>query len=257
MNYTARDVDAASLLAHLRNKYFDVQFRSRGGLYRALRGGTQRLVRLIAARGTVAEPSVVVSEQIVETPLVYRYLRESDRTVLDFGGYESLMPLQLSALGHQVTVLDQRRYPFTHENLSVYKRDLFDSVTDFKEAFDVVVSISTIEHLGLGSYRDQQDGQGDARGVDALWQMVRPGGRLLASVPAGRPALHGGYRVYDEGRVRALFPSIVVLRWFAKDGRFATWREVTGTEIASHEYESPNAALPVEAIAFVVCEKDL
>lgn len=255
MNYTARDVDAASLLAHLRNKYFDVQFGSGAGVYRVLRGATQRLVRLIAARGAITEPSVVVSEQIVETPLVYRYLRESDRTVLDFGGYESLLPLQLSALGHQVSVLDQRKYPFTHENLFVYQRDLFDSVPDFKESFDVVVSISTIEHLGLGSYRDQQDRQGDARGIDALWQMVKPGGRLLASLPAGRPALHQGYRVYDEARVRALFPSITVLRWFAKNGRFATWREVAGPAIADHDYESPNAALPVEAIAFVVCEK--
>lgn len=118
-----------------------------------------------------------------------------------------------------------------------------------------MVSISTIEHLGLGSYCDQQDRQGDARGIDALWQMVKPGGRLLASLPAGRPPLHRGYRVYDETRMRELSPSIAVLRWFAKNGRFATWQEVKGTEIAQHDYETPNAELPVEAIAFVACEK--
>jgi hypothetical protein len=192
---------------------------------------------------------------VVEGPLVLQHLRAADRRVLDFGGYESLLPLQLASLGHEVTVLDQRRYPLSHPNLTVRAADLYDPGLRFAQPFDTIVSVSTIEHLGLGRYGDVTREDGDRAGVDRLWSFLRLGGRLLASVPAGKPAVQRGYRVYDEARLHDVFPRITDICWFKKENRFGAWLPSTALAVAGLVYGEPNGQLPVEAVAFVVCEK--
>ena len=75
--------------------------------------------------------------------------------------------------------------------------------------FDLVISISTIEHLGPGNYDDVQIPDGDRLGVERLWRLVRPGGRHMATVPAGRRDVQRGYRIYDEARLHMVFPDLV------------------------------------------------
>jgi 2-polyprenyl-3-methyl-5-hydroxy-6-metoxy-1,4-benzoquinol methylase len=216
--------------------------------------GQARLRLLRRSFGRSAK--LVVSEQIVENAWVLSQLRDDDRRVLDFGGVESVLPLQLSALGKHVSVLDARRYAFTHANLQSIQADILAQPLPFTEPFDVVISISTIEHVGLSRYGDSADKGGDRRAVDALWGAVRPGGRLLATVPAGRPAVQRGYRVYDEARIRSVFPASSVIRWFKKDGRQGTWREVVAADIAHLVYEAPTKEAPVEAVALIAATRE-
>lgn len=243
-----------NVLLHLKNKQIDV-FPTRRGVRL---GVLNRLLQKVArARSRTLRRScqVVVSEQVVEVPLVLRHLRPQDTRVLDFGGFESLLPLSLAALGHHVTVLDQRPYPFAHANLRAECRDIFGDLDGMGEGYDAVVSISTIEHLGLGGYGDARREDGDREGVERLWTLVRPGGRLLATVPAGQAAVHIGYRVYDQQRLKRTFPHLTSALWFRKDGRGGAWRQVQAAEAEQVRYQLPNASLPVEAVAFVVCEK--
>ena len=255
MNYTGPATNFDDVIQHLRNKNLAVFPASRGRLVKL----TERLQRKIGRMHWNAIRSagwqVIVSEQVVEGPLVLRHIRETDRRILDFGGYESVLPLQLSALGHRVTVLDQRRYPFSHPNLTVETADLYDPSLRFDEPFDTVVSISTIEHLGLGGYGDVTHEQGDTAGVQRLGSFLRSGGRLLASVPAGRPAVQRGYRVYDESRIRSVFPCIAAIHWFKKDHRLGGWSPSSAVAVHDTVYGEPTGRLPVEAVAFVVCEK--
>jgi hypothetical protein len=187
--------------------------------------------------------------------LVLRHLRPQDTRVLDFGGFESLLPLSLAALGHHVTVLDQRPYPFAHPNLQTVCRDIFGELDGVPAGFDAVVSISTIEHLGLGGYGDERRDDGDRLGVERLWSLIRPGGRLLATVPAGAPAVHNGYRVYDRKRLHRTFPHLSTAQWFRKEGREGAWHAVDAAAAEQVRYQSPDASLPVEAVVFVMCEK--
>jgi SAM-dependent methyltransferase len=123
------------------------------------------------------------------------------------------------------------------------------------ESFDLVISVSTIEHLGLGRYDDVTLPDGDRLGVERLWRLLRPGGRFMASVPAGRPAVQRGYRTYDAARLREVFPSPETVLWFKKDGRGGTWSAVDEPAIASLTYGEPFAEMPAEAVAFVIARK--
>jgi SAM-dependent methyltransferase len=255
MKYSGRDTSFTDVVQHLRNKNFAVFPSSRGLFVRLTDRLQAQVARLHWSAVRSTDWQVVVSEQVVEGAMVLRHIREDEHRILDFGGYESVLPLQLSALGHDVTVLDQRRYPFLHPSLTVRTADLYDPELRFDEPFDLVLSISTIEHLGLGRYGDVAQEAGDRLGVERLWSFVRPGGRLLASVPAGRPAIQRGYRVYDEARIRSVFPGILEIHWFKKDQRPGVWARTTAAAIMNIDYGAPHDRMPVEAVAFIVCSK--
>jgi SAM-dependent methyltransferase len=254
MSYVRDGVNINHIFKHSRNKNFAV-------FPRRITLPCRIWTRLLDAvtrrhRSTLAGNfMVVVSEQVVENAYILRSLRPGDRTVLDFGAYESMMPLQLSALGMDVTVWDQRPYPFVHPNLKVVTADLFAADLDLGQQYDVVISVSTLEHLGLGRYNDRIVEDADARGAAALWRFVRPGGRLLASVPAGRPAVQRGYRVYDEDRLRRTFPMATSIDWFGKEGREGPWHPTASEQVRDLIYGEPNAPVPVEAVALVTCSK--
>lgn len=255
MNYLPSQPRLAEALLHLRNKNLAVFPRERQ-LFDKLYDRASALLATLRARSLAKRGfKLVVSEQIVENPMVFRYLRPEGRRVLDFGAFESVLPLQLSAIGYDVTVLDQRTYPFAHPNLTVLGHDLFGRELQSLEPFDTVVSVSTIEHLGLGNYGDIVQPDADKDGIAILWGLVRPGGRLLVSLPAGKPAVQRGYRTYDEARLRAVFPQITTIHWFRKDGREGVWRMVSAADVANLTYHEPHGQMPVEAVAFVVCDK--
>jgi SAM-dependent methyltransferase len=255
VTYCDGGTDFDDVIRHLRNKNIAVYPRRWSAMLKMLHRlhGEVTKLRLRALRR--AGWQAVVSEQIVESGLILRYVRPEERRVLDFGGYESVLPLTLSALGHEVTVLDQRPYPFKAPGLKGVTADLFGDHALPPESFDLVISVSTIEHLGLGRYDDREIPDGDRLGVERLWRLVRPGGRLMATVPAGRPTVQRGYRTYDEARVRAVFPPLDTLLWFKKDGRGCTWTAAQPGDIASLTYGEPFAEMPAEAVAFVIARK--
>jgi SAM-dependent methyltransferase len=255
MTYSDGGTSFDAVVRHLRNKNLGVYPVRWSPMLKALHRlhGEVTKLRLRALRK--AGWQAVVSEQIVESALILRHARSEERRVLDFGGYESLLPLTLAALGHEVTVLDQREYPFKAPGLTSLTADLFGDLPLPPESFDLVISVSTIEHLGLGRYDDRETPDGDRLGVERLWRLVRPGGRLMATVPAGRPAVQRGYRTYDEARLRAAFPPLDTLLWFKKDGRAGTWSAAQAGDIASLTYGDPFAEMPAEAVAFVIAQK--
>lgn len=256
MNHLSTHTKLKDLQVHLRNKNIAVIYEGRNLVQR----GVNRMSMLVSKlQGRFAASTenfeLVISEQTIENPLVFRNLCSADRSILDFGGYEGLLPLQLASLGHEVTVFDQRAYPFAHPNLSVLVGDLFQKGPQLRDKFDVVLSISTIEHLGLGHYGDPIVDDGDARGVSILWDLVKEGGKLMVSLPAGKPAVHRGYRVYNQERIEEMFPSVTATYWYMKDGRQGHWLEVSPHQTEDLIYGKPNGQLPVEAIVFVICDK--
>jgi hypothetical protein len=90
----------------------------------------------------------------------------------------------------------------------------------FPEAyFDVVVGVSSIEHIGLGHYsHDPLDEQGDVRCMALVTRWLKPGGWAYLDVPYGpRYEVHGTeYRRYDEATlVSRLSGGLTIAhRWF-------------------------------------------
>ncbi len=71
--------------------------------------------------------------------------------VLDLGLAESTSSLEMACFGYDVVAVDLRNLPLEHPSLQVLRGDI--SHLPFEDAsFDVVVSLSTIEHVGLDWY---------------------------------------------------------------------------------------------------------
>lgn len=243
-----------SAVPYLRNKNIEIHPRSRGWPQRIW----SRLARYVGVRHQRAllgdDPQVVISEQIVENAMVLANIPAGTRSVLDFGGVESILPMTLAALGYRVTVWDQRRYAFAHPLLETLQRDLFGERPSIGP-FDLVVSVSTIEHLGFGSYGDVILEDADAQGVAVLWSLVKRGGRMIITVPAGRAAIHPGFRVYDRERIERAFPGPRTAQYFRKMGRDAAWQRAEEAEVQGVEYDAPAQPLPVDAVAVLIFDK--
>jgi len=94
---------------------------------------------------------MVINERIVEMPFVYSSipLKSEPKKILDFGCSRSWLSLSLASMGHAVYGIDLRDHPFSHPNFVFQKMNILD----FQEQhFDSVISLSTMEHVGLGAY---------------------------------------------------------------------------------------------------------
>ena len=131
--------------------------------------------------------------------------------------------------------------PVAHEVVDKYERadgvrnvDVLDLPAE--PAYDLIVSISTLEHVG----RDEEPREPEraVRALDHLRAMLRPGGRLFATVPAGyNPALD---------RALAAGPHRLVAM------RRGPWREVDPAEALECPYDF--LTYRATAVLFVTAE---
>jgi len=170
----------------------------------------------------------------VEYGFVLRHVGEGNLQILDVGGVGSLLPLYLARKGHMVTVYDVRRYPETHPNLTVIVGDfLANSLPN--ATFDLVVMVSTIEHIGFGCYGDPVIEDGDRIAIQQVYRVLKGQGRLILTTPF--TAQHRIYnqfeRWYDMVRLTQLLESFrimvaefwVPVLWFR--GRCLRWIQTT------------------------------
>jgi SAM-dependent methyltransferase len=111
----------------------------------------------------------------------------------------------------------------------------------------VVVSLSTIEHVGLGFYKDPVRTQGDVTAVQEIWRVLKPRGRFLLTAPYGRPC-QSWQRVYDWAGVTNLLSNfqIETMRYYKRFGM--AWVEVSREEVADVDSSGEtNAVVLVEA----------
>lgn len=71
-------------------------------------------------------------------------------------------------------------------------------------SFDAIVSVSAIEHVGLGAYDDDPiDGDGDTTAMRNAQTWLKPGGWMYLDVPYRDAAYeaHRTFRAYDEAAI--------------------------------------------------------
>ena len=157
---------------------------------------------------------VAVSDRHYEYAYTVEKFREHDirdKNILDVGSSGSVLPTILAALGNRVVCIDVREWPVTWPNLEFVKCDLAE--VDFAiESFDVITIISTIEHVGLGTYGDKEDVDGDIKGVGMLRKYLKPKGLMILTVPFGKPSiLFPFHRIYDNSRFSRLTSGFSIL----------------------------------------------
>lgn len=249
MEEASLNLDIHSIRPYMRN--MNVFFEGIEGSF--LDRATKRLL-IVLSRLARKRCKPVFSERIVENPLLFQRIPQRPQNILDFGCVESLLPIQLCALGHAVTGLDFRPYPLTHKNFRFVQADIL-TWAPLAETFDLAISISTVEHVGLSAYGDPACEDGDKIAVDKLRNSLKKGGTMLLTVPAGKKCVRRGMRIYDPEAIESLVPDIEQARFFRKPERYSDWEEVSASEIQSLTYENYEATVPAQGVAFVVSRK--
>ena len=127
-----------------------------------------------------------VNERIVEVPFVFTELKADEKKlkILDFGCTESWLAISLASMGHHVYGVDLRDYPFRHKNLVFEKQNI---LTLKEKDFDVIAAVSSLEHVGLGAYGEDYDAGALEQVVAKMSTLLVDGGRLILTVPVGKP----------------------------------------------------------------------
>jgi SAM-dependent methyltransferase len=140
-----------------------------------------------------------VNERIVEVPYAFRALSrvQPDAKVLDVGATESTVCLSLATLGYDVTAVDPRPNPFSHERLRVVVAPI--EQWEHEEEFDAVFCLSTIEHIGLTAYdQEASERRLDLEAMRRIRELTRPDGVLVLTTAVGQESVGEGGRVYDR-----------------------------------------------------------
>lgn len=99
-------------------------------------------------------------------------------------------------LNNHVTTIDYNVPDAKYTNLEC--KDYFTFFENSTDAFDAIVTFSSIEHSGLGRYGDPLDPNGDFKAMDTIHQNLKRDGLLIWGAPVGKYALFGMHIEYME-----------------------------------------------------------
>lgn len=221
--------------------------RLRGALTRAAKEARNRFIVQVMRVGGLPlgapEPghrfAGGLDERAVEMPLALTAAAlDRPGEVLDAGSALNL-PLVRSLAGRPHARVTHFTLPGSNEPVLPGHEDHFISAFgDLRSipygdaTFDRVVCVSTLEHVGMDTTRfgAARSGAGDAsRAVAELVRVLAPGGTLLVTVPYGRAADHGWFRVLDRAGLKSLLEPVaahqLALRFFYYEQGWAEGRE--------------------------------
>lgn len=149
-------------------------------------------------------------ERILEYEFVLKHFPEGKNLkVLDFGIHPSNISLELAKLGHKVTGVTIEPYRYQEEadrlRVKILLGDIF-YLSLPSSYFDVALSISTQEHIGIYSPQRFYYPNGDFLAMAKIHTSLKEGGKVLFTVPYGLPKILVGFcRIYDDERLSMLF----------------------------------------------------
>ena len=186
-----------------------------------------------------------LDERVVEYPWMFSELpKDYGMRVLDAGSvlnYDYLLdqtPIAQSDL--TIFTLSPEKRCYFNRGISYVYGDLRKMIFN-DDSFDVICSISTLEHVGLDNSvfhqensisREAADGGAD-KVMKEFKRVLRPGGTCLFTVPCGEHSVHSWYQIYDEDMVLELIkvfsPASYEVKFFGykSDG----WYECTYQDI--------------------------
>lgn len=163
----------------------------------------------------------MTTERVVEVPWVLGKVAGA-RRILDVGACDSAYLAQLAATGAEVWANDTRDF-----EAPAGVRKLIGSAgcIDMPGHFDLVTCVSVLDHVGLEAYGNAAR-PGELLTVALrLRDLLAPGGRLVLTVPFGRPQVTthpgGAQRVFGLRLLAELFPDY---DWHELD--LQLWRRV-------------------------------
>jgi SAM-dependent methyltransferase len=147
----------------------------------------------------------ITSERLVEYDFLARNLMSSRRSaaILDVGSAGSALAQAMREFGSRWQVLGIDLVQGCDAMMDSRSAGFRDG------AFDQVISISTIEHIGFD--RSVSDKSGDAKAMKEIFRVLKKGGTAIITVPYGK-SKKPEHRVYDRDTLAKLVDRFSVSR---------------------------------------------
>jgi SAM-dependent methyltransferase len=162
---------------------------------------------------------IYLDERAVEYPWLFSKLLNKKQTVLDAGSilnYNYIVNHKfISNKDLTIMTLSPESSCFFQNKISYLYGDMRDM--PFRNGyFDEIYSISTVEHIGMNntiyttdSSYIQKEHDDYLAAIEEIKRVLRPGGRLLLSVPYGKFMDYGYYQQFNKtmiDKIKAKFP---------------------------------------------------
>jgi hypothetical protein len=170
-----------------------------------------------------------LNERTVELPIVVEELRR-------------IRPARLLEIGNVLNYYVQ--YPHVVvDKYEVAPGVLNEDVVDFRaaEPFDMIVSISTIEHVGWDE--TPKDPAKTIRAIEHLRTLLVPGGRLVCTLPLR-------YNPHLDAHLAAGRLPFDEVRYLRRLNARNEWQEATPDEVAGSKYGDPYVHANALAVGF-------
>ena len=201
----------------------------------------ERITGKVVSRGSLND--LMLSERSVEYFWVLRNLNvpvtDSRSRLLDVGCGPSFFPVLMASQGVEVWAVDLEDYKWKTHHIQFIKGDVrtADIQADY---FDWVTAISVLEHVGF-SQGLLVETDADREAVRSMARFLKPGGKVLATMPYGQEAIMRGWRVYNDTRIERVFADLEIRqRSFFMD-REGTWFPASHDEARKVIYSNPNS----------------
>lgn len=170
-----------------------------------------------------------IDERVVEYPWLFSKLPSKFERLLDAGSalnHDFLLGINpLASADLTIMTLSPEKRCFWNRAISYVFGDLRNTFFS-NGAFDVIASISTIEHIGLDNTlhyttdasKKESDSFGFIPAIKEFKRLLKSEGVCLISVPFGRRGVHGWYQVFDKEMVNEVInhfsPSSYSIEYF-------------------------------------------
>ena len=153
-----------------------------------------------------------IDEEVIEYPWVIEQLNDKKGRLLDAGSslnYRYLLGEAWKKFDLTIMTLAPEKRFFNDKNISYLYGDLRN--TAFKDSyFDVIISISTIEHVGLNNtllytndFTKNENTAGDYTAVlKEFKRIIKPNGFCFITVPYGKPVIKDWYQVFGREQLQ-------------------------------------------------------
>jgi SAM-dependent methyltransferase len=164
----------------------------------------------------------------VEWSFCMARLAHGEGATLDFGADIGLLALAAAQRGHEVVALDREppALDYEHPRVVPHRADILDRPLADRR-FDQIINCSSVEHVGLtGRYGSFEAPGGDLQAMEIMAEMLRPGGRMILTIPVGRDMVCAPYhRIYGPDRLPRLLARYELgeEQYWRKDAASAKW----------------------------------
>ena len=199
--------------------------------------------------------------RLIEYHFIHSNIRSDVRLkILDAGCAGTNLPIELANRGHEVYGIDA--IPYHNQQNFTFVQGNLDHLPFDNDFFDIVTTVSTIEHVGLGRYGDPISPDGDKKAMEEIKRVVKPGGKIIITIPCGIDTICYSkdgvplHRVYSPISLIKLLSGLKILEisYIVKRGRIWFPSSVKEAERVAENAKPENVG--ITSIALIVACKE-